>query len=133
MKLTLTMELDIESGLDFKSIIPLVNAIEEYFKSRNYGDGLNRIVVIAVCRPKYLNLAQRQELDTENKTIYIDAMIDFESIALVHDVDKKKQLFHEQLSNGISNIDKYKKSISNFDFANFLKDYKTFFWEFSWW
>jgi hypothetical protein len=129
----LSMNLDIGMGLEVLSDLtsPLCGKLEQFFEHKNYGDGILRVAIILNCRPGYLNFKLRKRYDKATKTLYYDVMLNYELVKEMSDLEKKKTI-HEALLDSVDLVTGYQKKIKEFDFMEYKKNWKNFFWEFQW-
>ena len=130
------MKLNILSDTDWESRIDRVldelssTGYRGLFEARDYGKGMVGIIVVFMCRETSLNFKQRIRFVKKERTLYLDIMLDLDEMRKI-DHNARKRIVVERLSNEIPLI-LSKRSIPDFDEAQFVSDLKTWLKDIGW-
>lgn len=102
----------------------------KHFEPRSYGDGVNGIGVVLMCRDPYLKFKRRirfvkkdKKMPYFDKTLYMDIMLDFPQMReLSH--EQRKTIILERLGDEIPTILR-KYAFKEFDEPRFVDDLKS--------
>ncbi|HTB99705.1 MAG TPA: hypothetical protein VK705_03390 [Ferruginibacter sp.] len=97
---------------------------DRFFDKRNYGNSVNKIAIILMCREPHLKFKQRIRYLNEEKILYIDIMLDFYQFMDVEQKIRERQVAEKLISEVPPIIAKYK--FPDFDLPKFEKDFKKF-------
>ena len=64
--------------------------LEDWLYFKNYGEDLESICIVLMCRNPEYNFKQRIRMDRKNKTLYIDLMLDYNYF--VSDITQKERI-----------------------------------------
>ncbi|MEI6564681.1 MAG: hypothetical protein WCO42_10300 [bacterium] len=122
MFLRITGDTDIQSGVG--SIIDDSSGpTEDYFSPLDYGTGAPDIAVILMCQDSGLNLKRRVRLSKKDKTLYLDVMLDLQTMKSVQPEARRQFVFKKIHDDVTEVIARY--GLPNFDSGRFLKDLKS--------
>lgn len=86
----------------------------------DYGPGLSKLTLVAVCRDPAHEFKQRVRLVTATGILYIDVMLDLPFFVKATHVERRTTLY-EQLMAQVRRVLE-KRQIKHFDYKSFLKD-----------
>ena len=121
MHFRITFDIDAESGLD-----PIVFAISgparKHFISKDYGNGLQGIVIVLTCRDPERNFEQRIKFSKKDKILYTDIMLNLLEMRAFTDQERFRTVVYSIVSELPGIIEKQK--INSFDGPRFCADFK---------
>jgi hypothetical protein len=98
------------------------SGLKKILESKNYGDDLNEVSIILMCRDPKLNFKQRIKFHKKEKDLSFDIMLDMDQMIKI-DQDKRFEIVADKLVNEVPEIiDNYK--FKNFDMKMFVNDLK---------
>ena len=92
----------------------------QHFLRREYGDGLHGLVVVLVCRDPALHFKQRVRFSKNDRTLYLDVMLDLPEMKQAGPLERKSvaaRRLVEEVSAALQ-----KRKINGFDQERFLED-----------
>jgi hypothetical protein len=120
MKVKITGDTYHDSGLS-EWILDVSEPCEDYFSSRNYGEGLIYFGVVLMCLPADYGLKQRINRSIKKSSLFMDVVLNYEamknSTRLI-----RRDVVASALKNDVSRVLKVRR-IDHFDVDAFLCDW----------
>jgi hypothetical protein len=122
MRLTILGDISGETKVD--EVIFALNdtGYRRFFDEQNYGEEVNGICIVLMCRAPYLKFKQRIRFSKKEKVLYMDIMLDYNQFI---DVDQsvRNRIVAEKLITEVPQIiSKYK--FKEFNLPKFEADWK---------
>ena len=102
----------------------------ELFQQKDYGDSLDGVTVVFMCRNPEYNFKQRIRHSKKEKKLYVDIMLDLNQFIQIEQTDREKILAQKLVAELPLIIDKYK--FPDFDLTKFENDLKKFLQRIKW-
>ena len=120
MRFSLLCDAHQDAGLD-KVLFRFSDlGLKRYFEERNYGDTLDGITVVLMCRNPALNLKQRIRHPKKEKKLYMDIMLDLDQFQQLNQVQRERIVAGRMLAELPPVLKKYK--FGHFDVEAFDAD-----------
>lgn len=116
MNVNLLSDMNWESKLDHAMRVVDFNSLID----ADYGPGLSKLTLAAICRDPALEFKQRVRLVTATRTLYIDVMLDLPFFVKAKHRERRATLY-EQLMTQVRKVLE-KRRIKDFDSKRFLQD-----------
>jgi len=127
MKFLILADCDIQSGIEEVLRIIRKTNYNQFFKSQNYGDDIECVSIILMCRDESLNFKQRIRHSKKEKTIYLDIMLKLSEYIKASPEWRMKTTIKNIFEELSRIIRKYK--IKNFASEMFISDVLKYFTE----
>jgi len=98
-----------------------------FFLEKNYGVGLEGIVVVLMCRDPRLDFKRRVRLDRKEMKLYVDVMLELGVMTGLDHDERKRLIVARLLAELPPIIGKYQ--LRDFDCTAFMEDLRTWFAE----
>lgn len=99
--------------------------IRKFFEQIDFGDSINKICMVLMCRDPKINFKQRTSFSEKDKILYSDLMLDYQMMITASNDQKRLKIISEKiLSEFPSIIKKYK--FKNFNDTNFTEQLSKF-------
>ena len=119
MFLRITADNNEETGVG-DIVIKVSGPVRKFFENKNYGSSVSAIGVVLMCRDPKLDFTQRIRFAKEDKTLYADIMLNYESMVSA-DEKMRFKLVQKKIVNELPQIvEKYK--FEDFNLEVFTKD-----------
>lgn len=119
MEFLLSGEIYADTGIaEFN--IQLIDLFLDYFKTKNYSPGLDRVVLFFICRP-FGPYTQRRRYDPVRRVFMVDIMLDFQFVMSATNAEKKRHYF-EGFSQLYPILQRYKKKIKDLKLGELKQD-----------
>lgn len=116
MNVNLIADMNWESKLDHVMRVVDFNELID----ANYGPGLSRLVLVAICRDPVHEYKQRVRFLTATRTLYIDVMLEL-SFFIKAKHNERRNTLYEQTMNQVRTVLE-KRRIKDFESQHFLRD-----------
>ena len=120
MRFSLLCDAHQDAGLDKVMFRFSDLGLKRYFEERNYGDTLDGITVVLMCRNPALNLKQRIRHSKKEKKLYMDIMLDLDQVRPMSQEQREHLVAVKMLAELPPVIKKYK--FGHFDVEAFETD-----------
>lgn len=97
----------------------------EEFEIRDYGPGLDAVVIGLICRDPQLNFKRRVRHSRKDKAIYLDVMLNLADFIDASNGRRRQMVLSALLDEVPQTVAKY--DIENFGRDSFMADFVTFF------
>lgn len=100
------------------------------FEEKDYGDSLDGITVVFMCRNPEHNFKQRIKYSKKEKKVYLDIMLDLNQFRQIEQSERERIVAYKLVSEIPPIIAKYK--LPDFDLPNFQEDLSRLLKEIKW-
>ena len=122
MHLQITSDANEESGVG-SVIDEMSGPTKKHFISKEYGKGLDGIVIVLMCRNPDLDFKQRIRFSKKEKMLYMDLMLDLAQMIQITDKERNQAVIDIIAAQAPEVIQKY--SIPDFDAIRFVEDLRS--------
>ena len=98
---------------------------DRFFQKKYYGDSINEIFIVLMCRDSELNFKQRIRQSKKEKILYMDLMLDFDEFMKINQKQRNKITADKIINEVPPIIKKYK--FKDFDLEKFEIDLEKVF------
>jgi hypothetical protein len=123
MHFRITGDISSDSGVG-KIITDLSGPTRLFFKQKEYGTGINGIVIVLMCQDSSLNLKRRLRFSKKENFLYMDIMLDLDEMKAATPEKRKQNIIQRVIKEVHENLSKY--SIKNFDIEKCVADLKEY-------
>ena len=127
MRFMISADIDIKSGIEEVLSILHGTGYIKYFKTKNYGEDIECVFIVLMCRDESLNFKQRIRHSKKEKTIYLDIMLKLSEYIKASPEWRMKTTIKNIFEELSRIIRKYK--IKNFASEMFISDVLKYFTE----
>jgi hypothetical protein len=92
----------------------------DFFEERNYGTSVDRIGIIFMCQPLNYKLKQRIRFTKNNRTLYLDIMLNLDEFIRIDQQERNKIATNKLLTEVPPIVKKY--NFKDFDLEKFTMD-----------
>jgi hypothetical protein len=122
MHLRITCDANDESGIGLV-VDEISGPTRKHFVSKDYGDSLNGVVIVLMCRNPDLNFKRRLRFSKKDKKLYLDVMLDLKQMIQATHQDRKRAVINHLTDEVSKALRKY--SMPNFDEMRFVDELRS--------
>jgi hypothetical protein len=120
MRIKRSAEMSWDSSLREYFFDLIENRVDKYFVDKNYGEDIDKIFILLICRPGASNFSirKRYHVTPKEKWIGIDCILNYAKIVTMNSQQEKIYLLNT-LKETFNSIQTYKRKLKHFDFEKF--------------
>jgi hypothetical protein len=122
MRFNLLSDADWDSKIDKVLSVLSTSGYRRFFEDKEYGDSIDGITVVFMCRNPEINFKRRIRYSKKEKKVYLDIMLDLNQFRQIGQEERQKIVAYRLLSEVPPIIAKYK--FNDFNLLSFTNDLK---------
>ncbi|MFD1437928.1 hypothetical protein [Acinetobacter terrae] len=124
-RLLVTSDSNSETGVADANLSLTANGFYKFIEEQDYGNTLNSLVIIFMCRDPELHFKQRIRYSRKKQKLYMDIMLDYQTFVIMTPEQRVSELCKKLLTEMPPIVQKYK--ITDFDLDKLISNFSYWF------